>query len=135
LFILIIIGESGAFPPRTAETFAESSSLRLRILPTWRFAVGHPRHDWCPLLREHPATHLQYGTDPPLTEHTQIPINASFAVLFPLITPFPLQRAVMIRERSAGLYRTSSFFLAKVVLEIPNAIVPRLPYYVLLYFM
>jgi hypothetical protein len=112
LFILIIIGESGAFPPRTAETFAESSSLRLRILPTWRFAVGHPRHDWCPLLREHPATHLQYGTDPPLTEHTQIPI-----------------------ERSAGLYRTSSFFLAKVVLEIPNAIVPRLPYYVLLYFM
>jgi hypothetical protein len=56
-------------------------------------------------------------------------------VPIPLITPFPLQRAVMIRERSAGLYRTSSFFLAKVVLEIPNAIVPRLPYYVLLYFM
>jgi hypothetical protein len=53
----------------------------------------------------------------------------------PLITPFPLQRALMRRERSSGLYRTSSFYLAKVVLEIPLAIVQRLLFYVVLYFM
>jgi len=53
----------------------------------------------------------------------------------PLITPFPLQRALMKRERSSGLYRTSSFYLAKVILEIPLAIVQRLLFYTVLYFM
>ena len=53
----------------------------------------------------------------------------------PLITPFPLQRALMKRERSSGLYRTSSFYLAKVILEIPLAIAQRLLFYTVLYFM
>lgn len=41
----------------------------------------------------------------------------------------------MFRERSAGLYRTSSFYCAKAALEIPNAIASRFIYYVVLYFM
>jgi hypothetical protein len=51
------------------------------------------------------------------------------------LTPFAQQRALMFRERSAGLYRTSSFYCAKAALEIPNAIASRFIYYVVLYFM
>ena len=64
-----------------------------------------------------------------------MPINAIFSVLFPLLTPFAQQRALMFRERSAGLYRTSSFYFSKCALEIPNAIASRFIYYVVLYFM
>ena len=81
-----------------------------------------------------------------------IPINASFryvqvsvtisyehadsaSVLGPLVTAFPLQRALMKRERASGLYRASTSFLSKVVLEVPMAIVQRLLYYTILYFM
>lgn len=56
-------------------------------------------------------------------------------MLFPLVVPFAVQRALLIRERSSGLYRTSSFFLAKVALEIPNAVYSRIVYYAVLYFM
>ncbi|PWN47251.1 hypothetical protein IE53DRAFT_260034 [Violaceomyces palustris] len=64
-----------------------------------------------------------------------LPINASFAVLFPILTQFPLQRQVMIRERSSGLYRTSSFYLSKVIVEIPNTILQRSFFYIIIYWM
>jgi hypothetical protein len=59
----------------------------------------------------------------------------SFSVLGPLVTAFPLQRALMKRERASGLYRASTSFFSKVVLEVPMAIVQRLLYYTILYFM
>jgi len=61
--------------------------------------------------------------------------NASFAVLFPVITVFPLQRQVMLRERSAGVYRVSAFFFSKVLLEIPSQIIQRLLFYLVVYWM
>ena len=59
----------------------------------------------------------------------------SCSVLGPLVTAFPLQRALMKRERASGLYRASTSFFSKVVLEVPMAIVQRLLYYTILYFM
>ncbi|CAO1622683.1 unnamed protein product [Sympodiomycopsis kandeliae] len=64
-----------------------------------------------------------------------IPINTAFSVLLPVLTPLAIQRAVMKRERSAGLYRTSSFYLSKLFIEIPNNIVTRGPLFILLYWM
>jgi hypothetical protein len=60
---------------------------------------------------------------------------ARLSVLGPLVTAFPLQRALMKRERASGLYRASTSFFSKVVLEVPMAIVQRLLYYTILYFM
>lgn len=64
-----------------------------------------------------------------------IPINTAFSVLLPVLTPLAVQRAVMKRERSAGVYRTSSFFLSKVLLEVPNCVVQRGPLFAVLYWM
>lgn len=64
-----------------------------------------------------------------------IPVNASFAVLFPIINVFPLSRQIMRRERFAGLYRTSSFYLARMFVEVPSQILQRILFYVILYWM
>ncbi|KAJ3334378.1 ATP-binding cassette sub- G member 2 [Blyttiomyces sp. JEL0837] len=45
------------------------------------------------------------------------PINQVFSNMIPTVAVFPLQRAIMLRERSAGSYRVSSFFTAKVLAE------------------
>lgn len=62
-------------------------------------------------------------------------VLTSCSVLGPLVTAFPLQRALMKRERASGLYRASTSFFSKVVLEVPMAIITRLLYYTILYFM
>lgn len=41
----------------------------------------------------------------------------------------------MTRERSAGLYRTSSAYLAKLLIEVPNQVLQRLPFYAIIYWM
>lgn len=64
-----------------------------------------------------------------------IPINASFAVVFPILAIFPLQRAIMRRERASGLYRTSSFYTSQVIVEIPAQFLQRFLFYCLLYWM
>uniref|UniRef100_V5F118 ABC transporter domain-containing protein n=2 Tax=Kalmanozyma brasiliensis (strain GHG001) TaxID=1365824 RepID=V5F118_KALBG len=64
-----------------------------------------------------------------------IPVNASFAVLFPILAIFPLQRDIMLRERSAGTYRISSFYLSKIITEVPNQLSQRLLFYVVIYWM
>lgn len=64
-----------------------------------------------------------------------IPVNASFAVLFPILAIFPLQRNIMLRERSAGTYRISSFYLGKIVTEVPNQMFQRILFYVVVYWM
>ncbi len=62
-------------------------------------------------------------------------INSSFALLFPIISVFPLQRSIMMRERSAGMYRTTSFYFAALFVEIPSQLFQRVWFYVILYFM
>ncbi|SNX86145.1 related to ATP-binding cassette, sub-family G, member 2 [Melanopsichium pennsylvanicum] len=64
-----------------------------------------------------------------------IPVNASFAVLFPILAIFPLQRNVMLRERSAGTYRISSFYLSKIMTEVPNQLFQRILFYAIVYWM
>lgn len=64
-----------------------------------------------------------------------IPVNSSFAVLFPIINVFPLSRQIMRRERFTGLYRTSSFYISRVLVEIPSQILQRILFYVILYWM
>lgn len=64
-----------------------------------------------------------------------VPVNASFAVLFPILAIFPLQRNIMLRERSAGTYRISSFYLSKIITEVPNQMLQRLLFYICVYWM
>ena len=65
----------------------------------------------------------------------QLVINTNFSVSFPIIAPFPTQRAVMIRERSAGTYRTSSFFISKILVEVPTNVVRQVPFFCIFYWM
>ncbi|KAH6563267.1 hypothetical protein BASA62_008693 [Batrachochytrium salamandrivorans] len=46
-------------------------------------------------------------------------INQTFAVVMPNISVFPLQRQIIKRERSAGSYRSSSAFVAKLISSLP----------------
>ncbi|SPO27816.1 related to ATP-binding cassette, sub-family G, member 2 [Ustilago trichophora] len=64
-----------------------------------------------------------------------VPVNASFAVLFPILAIFPLQRNIMLRERSAGTYRISSFYLSKILTEVPNQLFQRILFYTIVYWM
>ncbi|KAI8831858.1 P-loop containing nucleoside triphosphate hydrolase protein [Chytridium lagenaria] len=49
------------------------------------------------------------------------PVNQVFNTILPILGVFPLERVIMIRERSTRSYRVSSFFLSKVITEIiPN---------------
>ncbi|SPO28993.1 related to ATP-binding cassette, sub-family G, member 2 [Ustilago trichophora] len=64
-----------------------------------------------------------------------VPVNASFAVLFPILAIFPLQRNIMLRERSAGTYRISSFYLSKILTEVPNQLFQRILFYAIVYWM
>lgn len=64
-----------------------------------------------------------------------LPINVTFATLFPILTPFAVQRSLMKRERSARTYRTSSFFLARVLVDVPSTVAQKLPFFLVLYWM
>ncbi|KAJ3165466.1 ATP-binding cassette sub- G member 2 [Geranomyces variabilis] len=51
------------------------------------------------------------------------PINQFFVTMQPVLTTFPLERVIMLRERSAGSYRVSTFYTAKALTTlIPNLI-------------
>ncbi|KAJ3146553.1 ATP-binding cassette sub- G member 2 [Geranomyces michiganensis] len=52
------------------------------------------------------------------------PINQFFVTMQPVLTTFPLERVIMLRERSAGSYRVSTFYTAKAV----TTLVPNLVY-------
>lgn len=65
----------------------------------------------------------------------QIPVNLGFAASAPVLASFAQQRGILIRERASGLYRISSFFLAKMLVELPLGVLIRLPQLFILYFM
>ncbi|KAI8867071.1 P-loop containing nucleoside triphosphate hydrolase protein [Ramicandelaber brevisporus] len=52
-----------------------------------------------------------------------LPINQGFTLSLPLLFVFVLDRDIMIRERFAGAYRTSTFFLSRLAVEMPFTIV------------
>ncbi|KAJ3177981.1 ATP-binding cassette sub- G member 2 [Gaertneriomyces sp. JEL0708] len=43
------------------------------------------------------------------------PINQFFITIQPIVLTFPIERAIMLRERSAGSYRVSTFYVSKVL--------------------
>ncbi|KNC98891.1 uncharacterized protein SPPG_05858 [Spizellomyces punctatus DAOM BR117] len=49
-------------------------------------------------------------------------INQTFSFLMPIITVFPLERRIILRERAAGSYRVSAAYLAKSLSQWPLAI-------------
>ncbi|KAJ3101762.1 ATP-binding cassette sub- G member 2 [Phlyctochytrium bullatum] len=49
------------------------------------------------------------------------PVNQVFNTIMPILSVFPLERVIMLRERATRSYRVSSFYLSKVLVEmVPN---------------
>ncbi|KAI9007134.1 P-loop containing nucleoside triphosphate hydrolase protein [Gaertneriomyces semiglobifer] len=48
-------------------------------------------------------------------------INQVFSFLQPIITVFPLERRMILRERAAGMYRVSTAYAAKAISQWPTA--------------
>ncbi|KAJ1925242.1 hypothetical protein IWQ60_004678 [Tieghemiomyces parasiticus] len=48
-----------------------------------------------------------------------VPIDLMFDAVMPRLLSFSLQADIMMRERSGGAYRVSSFYLAKLLTELP----------------
>lgn len=66
-------------------------------------------------------------TDPILQQNLQgilffIVVNISFSSVFGVLFIYPLERSIVIRERSSGTYRVSSYFLSKNIMEFPRSI-------------
>lgn len=52
-----------------------------------------------------------------------VPVNAAFDGGFSVIFDYPLERAVLMRERAAGSYRILSYYLAGLALDIIKAFI------------
>eukprot|EP00981_Chlorochromonas_danica_P010442 scaffold3227_cov188-Ochromonas_danica.AAC.28 len=50
------------------------------------------------------------------------------------VTSFPAERAIMLRERQAGAYTTSSYFLAKTVVDLVTLLWPPILFSAIVYF-
>ncbi|KAJ1720719.1 hypothetical protein LPJ53_004679 [Coemansia erecta] len=59
----------------------------------------------------------------------------TFPVIFPIITMIMTGRSILMRERSAGVYRMSSYFLAKSLSFFPIGFVPFTFTYIGVYFL
>jgi ABC-type multidrug transport system permease subunit len=64
-----------------------------------------------------------------------VAVNQTFGVIMPTIAVIPLQRNIIKRERSAGTYRASSAYLAKLLSSLPLTYVAALIVTVPLYWM
>ncbi|KAI5808795.1 P-loop containing nucleoside triphosphate hydrolase protein [Peziza echinospora] len=62
-----------------------------------------------------------------------IPVNISFGVLFPIISYLPLLNGILVRERSTGAYRVSTFYISRYLIEIPMAISSRMIFFLMVY--
>ncbi|KAJ2393773.1 hypothetical protein GGI05_002334, partial [Coemansia sp. RSA 2603] len=58
----------------------------------------------------------------------------TFPVIFPIITMIMMGRSILMRERSAGIYRMTSYFIAKSVSFFPLAFLPYTVTYIGVYF-
>mmetsp|Transcript_38305 Transcript_38305/g.97946 ORF Transcript_38305/g.97946 Transcript_38305/m.97946 type:complete len:678 (-) Transcript_38305:46-2079(-) len=64
-----------------------------------------------------------------------ITINSCMGALFAVMQTFPAEKVIINRERDARAYRTSMYFLAKVVSEIPFKMLPLILNGTILYWM
>ncbi|KAJ3173030.1 Hydroxyacid-oxoacid transhydrogenase, mitochondrial [Geranomyces variabilis] len=62
-------------------------------------------------------------------------INQTFSFLMPIITVFPLERRIILRERASGSYRTSAAYLAKAISLWPLACLSSLLFSVCVYWL
>ncbi|KAJ1825862.1 hypothetical protein LPJ73_009149, partial [Coemansia sp. RSA 2703] len=58
----------------------------------------------------------------------------SYPIIFPVITMIMMGRGMLMRERSAGMYRMTAFFFAKTLSFYPLAIIPYTLAYIGVYF-
>ncbi|KAJ2724168.1 hypothetical protein GGI07_002122 [Coemansia sp. Benny D115] len=61
-------------------------------------------------------------------------VLCTFPVVFPVVTVIMSGRGVLVRERSAGMYRMSSYFIAKSLSFFPLAFIPYTLAYIGVYF-
>lgn len=64
-----------------------------------------------------------------------IPIQNTFGVLFPIIVFLPMYNGILVKERRTGAYRVSTYLLSRYSVEIPVAVVSRLVFFVLIYWL
>ncbi|KAJ1925810.1 hypothetical protein IWQ60_004328 [Tieghemiomyces parasiticus] len=64
-----------------------------------------------------------------------IPIDLMLGAVMPRLLSFSLQADILLRERSSGSYRVSSFYLAKFLTELPFVVVLDALYLTAVYFM
>ncbi|KAJ1978287.1 hypothetical protein H4R34_003261 [Dimargaris verticillata] len=64
-----------------------------------------------------------------------LPIGLIFGISMPLLGIFSLERNIMLRERSAGSYRVTAFYLAKFLTELPLTILTAGVYVTGVYFL
>ena len=62
-------------------------------------------------------------------------VNQGIVASFMVINSFPGERAIMLRERQAGAYSTSSYFLAKTAVDMLTQILPPVVFTVIVYYM
>lgn len=62
-----------------------------------------------------------------------IPVNNSFSVLFPIISYLPLLNGILVRERRTGSYRVSTFYLSRILIEIPQNLAARCVFFIMIY--
>ncbi|EDQ91083.1 uncharacterized protein MONBRDRAFT_23998 [Monosiga brevicollis MX1] len=62
-------------------------------------------------------------------------INQSFGGTFGIIYVFPLEKAIIQKERASRSYQVGAYFGSKVIVEIPRILLPLLLFSVVVYFM
>lgn len=62
-------------------------------------------------------------------------INQAFGGSFAVIFGFPLEKSVVIRERAANTYRTSSYYLSKMITDMPKTLFFNMIFCIILYWM
>jgi ABC-type multidrug transport system ATPase subunit/ABC-type multidrug transport system permease subunit len=62
-------------------------------------------------------------------------INQGVIALFTVVNVFPAERQIVLRERAAGMYNTSAYFLAKSLAELPIQLVYPLVFSIIVYWM
>jgi len=61
-------------------------------------------------------------------------INQSFISAFGTVFVLPLERTIVLRERTSGMYRVSTYYLSKTLVELPRNLILCVLYVVLVSF-
>lgn len=64
-----------------------------------------------------------------------VSINQAFGGVFGVIFVYPLERAVVLKERASGTYRVSAYMLSKTVAELPRTLILVLFFVTIIYWM